>query len=113
MQHWPSMQRVKICHVYLNRQLDYDYTTDHQYRFNVTAVDNGEVARSGLATVIVYVNNVNDEPPVFGVGVDHLYATISEEQTVGSVVTIIQATDPDGDNVKYYFTCNYTSIILP
>ena len=57
--------------------------------------------------MIVYVENVNDEAPVFKVGTDHLYATISEEQTVGSVVTIIQATDPDdGDNVKYYFTGN-------
>lgn len=57
-----------------------------------------------MATVIVYVTNVNDEAPVFGTGTDHLYASISEEQTIGTVVTIIQATDPDGDNVKYYFT---------
>ena len=88
----------------MDRKLDYDFTPDHQYRFNITATDKGEIPRSGLATVIVYVENVNDETPVFEVGTDHLYATISEEQTVGSVVTIIQAADPDGDNVKYYFT---------
>ena len=57
-----------------------------------------------MATVIVYVANVNDEFPVFATGTDHMYASISEEQTIGTVVTIIQATDPDGDNVKYYFT---------
>ncbi len=38
---------------------------------------------------------------VFGSGVDHLYASISEEQTVGSVVTIIQALPTQtGDNIK-------------
>ena len=89
------------------RALDYDFLPDHQYRFNVTAKDKGEPQRSGLATVIVYVTNVNDEAPVFGTGLDHLYASINEEQTVGSVVTIVQATDPDGDNIKYYFTRTY------
>lgn len=86
------------------RKLDYDFQIDHQYRFNVTAKDKGEIRRSGMATVIVYVTNVNDEEPVFGTGTDYLYASISEEQTIGTVVTIIQATDPDGDNVKYFFT---------
>ena len=69
----------------------------------MTARDRGEIPQSGKASVIVYVSNVNDEPPVFGTGSEYQYASISEEQTVGSVVTIVQATDPDGDNVKYYF----------
>ncbi|KAL4234097.1 hypothetical protein ACF0H5_005750 [Mactra antiquata] len=88
----------------VNKKLDYDFRTDHQYRFNVTARDNGEIPRTGMTSVIVYVTNVNDESPVFGSGMDHLYASISEEQTIDSVVTIIQASDPDGDNLKYYFT---------
>lgn len=57
-----------------------------------------------MASVIVYVTNVNDEAPVFGSSIDRLYASIGEEQAKDSVVTIVQATDPDGDNVKYYFT---------
>lgn len=90
--------------VHVCRKLDFDFRTDHQYRFNVTAKDKGEIPRSGMASVIVYVTNVNDERPVFGIGSDHLLTKISEEQTAGSVVTIIQATDHDGDNIKYYFT---------
>ncbi|WAR12271.1 CADN-like protein, partial [Mya arenaria] len=85
------------------KKLDYDNETAHQYSFTVTARDQGEIPQSGMATVIVYVSNVNDEAPVFGTGSEYQYASISEEQTIGSVVTIVQATDPDGDNVKYYF----------
>ncbi|XP_060579771.1 LOW QUALITY PROTEIN: neural-cadherin-like [Ruditapes philippinarum] len=86
------------------QKLDFDFRTDHQYKFNVTARDKGGIPRSGMASVIVYVTNVNDEAPVFGIGSEHLLTKISEEQTAGSVVTIIQATDADGDNIKYYFT---------
>lgn len=93
-----------VGHIKVAKKLDFDFRSDHQYRFNVTARDKGEIPRSGMASVIVSVTNVNDEAPVFGTGMDHLYASISEEQTTGSVVTIIQATDPDGDNIKYYFT---------
>lgn len=65
-----------------------------------------------MASVIVYVTNVNDERPVFGIGSDHLLTKISEEQTAGSVVTIIQATDHDGDNIKYYFTRKSGLLVL-
>ncbi|KAH3768189.1 hypothetical protein DPMN_169401, partial [Dreissena polymorpha] len=85
------------------RPLDYDNDTSHQYTFKVTARDKGEIRQSGVATVIVYVTNVNDEAPVFGTGSEHRYTSISEEQTIGTVVTIVQATDPDGDNIQYYF----------
>jgi len=91
------------CYQLSPRHLDYDNSTAHQYSFVVTARDRGEIPQSGKASVIVYVSNVNDEPPVFGTGSEYQYASISEEQTVGSVVTIVQATDPDGDNVKYFF----------
>ncbi|KAK3581134.1 hypothetical protein CHS0354_033929 [Potamilus streckersoni] len=87
----------------LAKTIDYDYRRDHQYRFNITAIDKGTLPRSSSATVIVYVTNINDEKPVFVSGVDGLYASINELQEGGSVM-IVQATDPDGDNVKYYFS---------
>lgn len=74
------------------------------YKFNVTATDAGPFKKSGLANVVIYVTNINDEPPEFGKTKEDIHTFIREDQNAGSYVKTVQAIDPDGDNVEYYFT---------
>lgn len=64
------------------------------------ATDNGESPRTGSATVIVLVTNVNDEDPEFST---NLKAEVLENANVDQFVHTVHVTDPDGDNVKVYF----------
>lgn len=90
--------------IFIFRQLDYDFITDHLYKFNVTVTDNGIIPRSGWARIVIYITNINDEKPRFRTGLEEIYFSIREDQTSGSYVTTIQASDPDNDKVEYYFT---------
>ncbi|KAK3086114.1 hypothetical protein FSP39_013724 [Pinctada imbricata] len=90
------------------KRLDYDFRPDRQYRLNITAVDKGNKPLSGQASIVIYVTNINDEPPKFGVTTEDVYASIREDQKDGSYVTTVQAVDPDGDNVEFYFTTRQT-----
>ncbi len=81
--------------------LDYDRTVDHTYNFTVIATDNGQPPNNGSATVRVTVTNVNDEDPVFMQPVEHVQ--VSEDATTNTVVHVVQAYDPDGDDVTYSF----------
>ena len=85
----------------LCRRLDYDRTPGHTYNFTITATDNGTPARKGSAQVRVTVTNVNDEVPVFMQSIDHVQ--VSEDASPNTVVHVIQAFDPDGDDVAYSF----------
>ncbi|XP_071177027.1 neural-cadherin-like isoform X2 [Mytilus edulis] len=86
------------------KRLDYDFRPDRLYKFNVTATDAGPFKKSGLANVVIYVTNINDEPPEFGKTKEDIHTFIREDQNAGSYVKTVQAIDPDGDNVEYYFT---------
>ncbi|CAH1778847.1 unnamed protein product [Owenia fusiformis] len=81
------------------RRLDYDFIPDHTYKFQVVAVDNGEPPRSGSAMVRVSITNVNDEPPMFNPSV--IEARVNEDANPNTVVTVVQASDPDGDRVTF------------
>ena len=83
------------------RRLDYDNQRDHTYNFTVIATDNGEPARSGSAMVRVTVTNVNDEVPVFTQAIEHVQ--VSEDASTNTLVHVVQAYDPDGDDITYSF----------
>lgn len=86
-----------------SRRLDYDGIADHTYNFTITATDNGSPkAHSGMAMVRVSVTNVNDEDPVFTQNVEHVQ--VSEDALPNTVVHVVQAYDPDGDDVTFSFT---------
>ena len=67
----------------------------------MVATDNGTPARSGSAMVRVTVTNVNDEAPVFTQSIEHVQ--VSEDAAPNTVVHVVQAYDPDGDDVTYSF----------
>ena len=83
------------------RRLDYDNIPDHTYNFTIIATDNGSPAHRGSAMVRVSVTNVNDEDPVFMQSVEHVQ--VSEDAPSNTVVHVVQAYDPDGDDVAYSF----------
>ena len=51
--------------------------------------------------VRVSVTNVNDEDPVFAQAVEHVQ--VSEDAPRHTVVHVVQAYDPDGDDVTFSF----------
>lgn len=83
------------------KRLDYDHIPDHTYNFTVTATDNGTPTLSGSAVIRVTVTNVNDEDPVFTQKIEHVQ--VSEDAAQNTVVHVMQAYDPDGDDVTYSF----------
>lgn len=90
--------------LYNDRRLDYDSGRCHTYNFTVIATDNGTPAHRGSANVRVSVTNVNDEDPVFAQPIEHVL--VSEDALPNTVVHVIQAYDPDGDDVTYSFQGN-------
>ncbi|XP_033753809.1 LOW QUALITY PROTEIN: neural-cadherin-like [Pecten maximus] len=86
------------------KRLDYDFHPDRLYKFNVTATDHGALPKKGWASVVIYVTNINDEKPRFGTGLGEINASIREDLAANNYVTMVQAVDPDGDNVEYFFT---------
>lgn len=83
------------------RKLDYDRISPKVYDFNVQAIDNGEIRKTGEATVRIFMTNLNDESPVFP---DDMKADIRYNEDVGKEVYIVQATDADqGDRITYTF----------
>uniref|UniRef100_A0A8B9M8G4 Cadherin domain-containing protein n=1 Tax=Accipiter nisus TaxID=211598 RepID=A0A8B9M8G4_9AVES len=67
-----------------------DYETRQQYSLTVQAVDRGVPA---LTSLVIFVNDINDHPPVFGQSVYRV--NISEEVPLGSYVRGLSATDRD------------------
>ena len=64
------------------------------YNFTVTPTDNGLRSRSGPpAHIIIYVTDVNDNPPVFQQSTYNF--TVAEESNVGLIIGIVSASDRD------------------
>ncbi|KAJ8367947.1 hypothetical protein SKAU_G00079750 [Synaphobranchus kaupii] len=82
------------------RMLDHELI--QQYRFVVRATDNGFPPLSNEVAVMVIVNDMNDNPPVFN---QLLYeAYVSELAPKGHFVTCVQASDADSsdyDKLEY------------
>ncbi|RXM28742.1 Protocadherin Fat 4 [Acipenser ruthenus] len=74
------------------------------YNLTVSVSDNGSpVARSSFASLVIFVNDINDHPPVFQ---ESLYKVdISEDVPKGSYVKGVSATDGDsGQNANLHYT---------
>ncbi|XP_064182020.1 protocadherin gamma-A11-like isoform X46 [Anguilla rostrata] len=76
---------------------------DHHY-LTLTAVDGGNPKRSGTVKIHIVVLDANDNSPLFNQGVYR--ASVPENAVVGTLVTVVSATDADGEtnnNVQYEF----------
>ena len=65
------------------------------YDFNVTATDNGSIPRQSIPPghVIIYVTDINDNPPVFHQSTYNF--TVEEESNVGLIIGMVLASDYD------------------
>lgn len=68
---------------------------------SLQATDKGEPQMTGTATVRVYPENRNDEPPKFSQ--DVYTPNVDENAGPKTLVTTVVASDKDGDNIRYGF----------
>ncbi|XP_077999656.1 cadherin-23-like [Glandiceps talaboti] len=69
------------------------------YVITIAATDRGLAPRAGIATVVISILDVDDEPPSFA---ENSYtASVSEAVVTGSSVFQVQATDSDSDTLTY------------
>ncbi|XP_046394946.1 protocadherin-like wing polarity protein stan isoform X2 [Ischnura elegans] len=72
-----------------------------QYQFQVVARDGGEPPMSATASVMVIVEDVNDNDPIFE---PSLYeTTVSESAQPGTPVATVSATDPDDGPTRLHY----------
>lgn len=74
----------------------------------MTATDGGSPAKSATASVVVVIQDVNDNDPVFAIS--QYDVELAEDEPPGTPVTTVSATDADEDN-RYYL--NTTFNMLP
>ncbi|XP_055380293.1 protocadherin-like wing polarity protein stan [Condylostylus longicornis] len=80
------------------KQLDREEQS--RYGFQVIAVDGGIPPKSASSSVIITVQDVNDNEPTFN---PKYYETmVGEDQPPGTPVTTVTATDPDEDSRLHY-----------
>ena len=77
-----------------------DHETRSEYSFEAEARDGGNLARYDRVTVMIQVENYNDEVPVF-LSLTH-NATIAENSGAGVSVAQVVAEDPDGPSLEYH-----------
>ena len=78
-----------------------DHEEMSQYRFYVMATDSGSPSLSASASVVVMVEDVNDEKPVFS---ENSYIfSVRENQEPGTLVGTVSATDADGPPYNQFF----------
>lgn len=77
--------------VYTNHLLDRE--TNSKYQFQVVAEDGGDPSKSATATVVVTVQDVNDNDPTFNP--KQYDVVISEDSAPGTPLATVTATDPD------------------
>ncbi|XP_059482643.1 protocadherin-like wing polarity protein stan isoform X3 [Neocloeon triangulifer] len=84
--------------VYTTRALDREEQA--RFQFQVIATDNGEPQRSATASVIISVQDVNDNDPVFD---PRIYETsVAEDAPPGTPVATVTATDRDENPRLHY-----------
>ncbi|XP_034298784.1 protocadherin Fat 4 [Pantherophis guttatus] len=79
--------------IFLSKKLDFE--TQSLYKLNITAKDKGRPPRSSTMSVVIYVRDYNDNPPVFPAG--DIFKSIVENIPVGTSVISVVAHDPDAD----------------
>lgn len=71
-----------------------------RYNFQVIATDGGVPPRSASSSVVITVQDVNDNDPTFS---PNFYeASMAEDQPPGTPVVTVTATDPDEDSRLHY-----------
>lgn len=83
--------------VYTNHLLDRE--TNPKYQFHVVAEDGGDPPKSATASVVVTIQDVNDNKPTFNPMQYDI--VISEDAQPGTPLTTVTATDPD-ENPRYF-----------
>ncbi|KAL3853661.1 hypothetical protein ACJMK2_017186 [Sinanodonta woodiana] len=92
-----------------------DYETKSQYSLIVQAADGGTPSKSTVCSVLIHINDLNDNAPVFQTS--NFALAISEASAVGTSVTKVTATDADSSAnnnnvVRYSLTpTTYFSIV--
>ncbi|CAL8121926.1 unnamed protein product [Orchesella dallaii] len=83
------------------RELDREEQT--RYDFDVIAADSGDIPLSSTASVVITVQDQNDNDPLFS---PKLYESqVSEEDSPGTPVVTVKATDPDENSrITYEIT---------
>ena len=85
--------------IYSNKRLDAD--VNNTYQLIVRATDKGDPPLTGTATVRIYTENKNDEPPKFSQ--DVYTPNVDENAGEGTLVTTVVASDKDGDEIIFGF----------
>ncbi|XP_037956200.1 protocadherin-like wing polarity protein stan isoform X2 [Teleopsis dalmanni] len=80
------------------KQLDREEQS--RYTFQVVAKDGGVPPKSASSTVVITVQDVNDNDPTFNP--KYYEANVGEDQPPGTPVTTVTATDPDEDSRLHY-----------
>uniref|UniRef100_A0A8C5N4G4 Protocadherin Fat 4 n=1 Tax=Gouania willdenowi TaxID=441366 RepID=A0A8C5N4G4_GOUWI len=92
----PNLSLIKVASVLDRERIS-------SYNLTVSVSDNGKpVARSSFASLVIFVNDINDHPPIFQ---ETLYrVNISEDIPKGSYIKGVSATDGDSGqnaNLRY------------
>ncbi|XP_041976162.1 protocadherin-like wing polarity protein stan isoform X2 [Aricia agestis] len=77
-----------------------DREMQSKYQLQVTATDGGTPPRSATAAVVVAVQDVNDNDPVFAPA--HYDLALAEDEPPGTPVVTVTASDADEDNRLHY-----------
>lgn len=81
------------------------------HAIQIAAKDKGSPARTGKTTVVIYINDINDNAPKFTH--ESYYEFIDENAPIGTVVATVRATDldsPANTNLTYSFVRRSSSI---
>ena len=79
-----------------------DFEQRNNYSFSVSATDQGFYPKSSTVLVKVWVENINDEPPVFDQS--EYTASVLENVSVPYDLIQVQASDTDGVTITYELT---------
>ncbi|MCJ8739590.1 hypothetical protein PDJAM_G00048940 [Pangasius djambal] len=92
----PNLSLIKVASVLDRERIS-------SYNLTVSVSDNGKpVARSSFASLVIFVNDINDHPPIFQEAVYRV--DISEDVPKGSYIKGVSATDGDSGqnaNLRY------------
>ncbi|XP_072333062.1 protocadherin Fat 4-like isoform X2 [Scyliorhinus torazame] len=95
----------------LVRSLDFEMDSD--YSLLIYAQDGGWISKTGSITVVVRVEDVNDNPPTFSGNV--FFATVPENSPCGTTVFKVNATDNDSGThaeINYAFEDGHTEVFF-
>ena len=81
-------------------QRDLDREDHHHYTFTVIAADQGDPPRSATATVVLQIQDQNDNDPIFDP--KNYEVAVSETESPGTPVITVTATDRDEDPRLHY-----------